>query len=232
MKAFVITIEGHRESETASQRCIESSWKVKNEFSIEVFDATTPVNAEDQLREFGLKWNYPWEGQIHDFSTGLIKSAYQTANPLARVACALSHFRLWAECFESQEPYLILEHDAFFTQKLDYEYIVNSAYDIVGINNPLGCTRRSKEFYNAVQLGGMDIQQVPRIDNFNIPQGIAGNSAYIMQPQGAEKMVSLAYKHGLWPNDSLMCYQLVGSNLGVTKEFYTSVQQMRSTTTQ
>lgn len=41
MKAFVITIDGHSESERASQVCIESSWKVKNEFSINRYEAST-----------------------------------------------------------------------------------------------------------------------------------------------------------------------------------------------
>ena len=73
-------------------------------------------------------------------------------------------------------------------------------------------------------------QPVPRIDEFNIPQGLAGNSAYVIKPAGAIKMIELAQEHGMWPNDALMCYQLIES-LGVTRNFYTRVQGLRSTTT-
>lgn len=59
-----------------------------------------PINAIDQMKEFDIDWNYPWQGKVHDFASGLIKSAYQTANPKARIACAMSHFRLWTDCYD------------------------------------------------------------------------------------------------------------------------------------
>jgi len=43
-------------------------------------------------------------------------------------------------------------------------------------------------------------------------------------------MIELAQEHGMWPNDALMCYQLV-PKLGVTRNFYTRIQGLRSTTT-
>ena len=73
-------------------------------------------------------------------------------------------------------------------------------------------------------------QPVPTIDEFNVPQGLAGNSAYIIKPAGANTMLKLSKEHGMWPNDALMCKQLV-PNLGVTRSFYTRIQGLRSTTT-
>ena len=70
----------------------------------------------------------------------------------------------------------------------------------------------------------------PTIDDFNVPQGLAGNSAYVIKPEGAKKMLALADEHGMWPNDALMCKQLIPT-LGVTRNFYTRVQGLRSTTT-
>ena len=43
-------------------------------------------------------------------------------------------------------------------------------------------------------------------------------------------MLNLVKEHGLWPNDALMCRQLV-PKLSVTKKFYTQIQGTRSTTT-
>ena len=71
---------------------------------------------------------------------------------------------------------------------------------------------------------------MPWIDEKNIPQGLAGNSAYILKPEGAEALISAAYRYGLWPNDALMCKQLI-RNLGVTRTFYTGLQKTLSTTT-
>jgi len=70
---------------------------------------------------------------------------------------------------------------------------------------------------------------VPDIDEFNVPQGLAGNSAYIIKPAGANNLLNAVKEHGLWPNDAIMCKQLI-PRLGVTKEYYTRVQGLPSTT--
>jgi len=72
------------------------------------------------------------------------------------------------------------------------------------------------------------IQPVPTIDEFNVPQGLAGNSAYIIKPAGAKAVLDATKEHGLWPNDAIMCKQII-NNLGVTKTYYTRVQGLPST---
>jgi GR25 family glycosyltransferase involved in LPS biosynthesis len=130
---------------------------------------------------------------------------------------------------KTNSPILILEHDAKFVEKIDFDVNEVNSY-IVGINNPLGATRRSREFYSTIVNNVRWLQPVPKIDHFDIPQGLAGNSAYIIKPKGAEIMLDLVKEHGLWPNDALMCRQLV-PKLSVTKKFYTQIQGTRSTTT-
>ncbi len=230
MKAFVITIPNHHVSQNASNICITSSINVGNEFTVEKFHAVVPHQVNKMMRDFKIKWNYPWEGEVFDFKTGLKKSAYPTVNRDARIACALSHYSLWHECANQNESYLILEHDAKFVSKLDYEYIDNSGYVIVGINNPLFATRKANEFKKLVEQGQREIVPSPSIDSYEVPQGLAGNSAYIIKPKGANQMLKLVEDHGLWPNDALMCRQLL-PKLGVTKKFYTEVQGTPSTTT-
>ena len=74
-------------------------------------------------------------------------------------------------------------------------------------------------------------QQVPWVDDDRkIPQGLAGNSAYMIKPAGARKLLQLVKEYGAWPNDAIMCRQLL-PNIGVTRKFYTKVQGLRSTTT-
>ena len=229
MKCKIITIESHYESEYASQICIQSSEAVGNNFEVELFNAIIPENVNKLLLTENIKWTYP-EVHTRDFRSGLTLHPYVTSNKNARIACGLSHYFLWKECLENNQPYLILEHDAEFILKLDYQYILDSRFDIVGLNDPRGATRMSHVFYDTVINSKTDILPVPIVDNTEVPQGLAGNSAYIIKPSGARKMLDAVIYYGLWPNDALMCRQLI-PGLGVTKKFYTRVQKMEKSTT-
>ena len=76
MKSYIITLLDHEESQKASDICIKSSRDVENDFEITKFDAVTPDRVDKVMISEKIKWNYPWEGQVTDFSTGLIKSSY------------------------------------------------------------------------------------------------------------------------------------------------------------
>ena len=231
----VITMTNNEVSLEAFTKLQDSSYRVGNDFRPEIFEATIAENAEDHLSKLLLEWNYPWEGVVTDLKTGLKKSAYPTRNRLNRIACAISHYRLWAVCVKTDKPMLIMEHDAIFIQKLRYDNLLEDKhYNIIGINNPIGNTRKSHEFHKILQQSvdreNTGIVPVPTIDNFDIPQGLAGNSAYIIKPKGARMCIKAASEHGLWPNDALMCKQLI-PHMGVTKAYYTNTQRVVSTTT-
>lgn len=229
MKAYVICVKGNEISEKGADICITSSKKVRNEFEIEIFDAVTSSMANIVLTGNGLKWKYPWEGQETDLKTGLIKSAYPTKVKENRIACAMSHWLLWKQCEKLNEPILILEHDSIFIERLDYNSILKSNYDIIGINSPASATRRAHMFHDTIQERTAWIQPVPDIDEFNVPQGLAGNSAYIIKPNGAKNVIKASREHGVWPNDALMCKQII-PNMGVTKTYFTRIQGLPSTT--
>lgn len=228
MKAVAIVVKDNEVAEFGYSKLIESSASVGNDFNILRWNAITPDQVDWVLENAGLRWNYPWEGEVIDFATGLVKRAYPTANPKARIACACSHYVLWHECADKNETMLILEHDALFVHSIDFDPDETGA-DIIGINNPLGATRRAKMFYDKVLESDRKFQLTPWIDDMKVPQGLAGNSAYIIKPRGAKALMSLVEKYGLWPNDAIMCRQLL-SKLGVTRKFYTIVQGLKSTT--
>ena len=230
MKAFAIVVKGVETSETGFKNLERSSKKVKNDFKVERFEATTPEFANVSLAGNGIKWTYPWEGEKIDIASGMTLKAYPTAYRERRIACFMSHFRLWHECINRDEPILVLEHDSLFLEKLNYDYILESKFDIIGINNPLMATRKAKLFHDLIKEHPQEIQQVPDIDEFNVPQGLAGNSAYIIKPDGARNILDAAKRFGAWPNDALMCKQII-PKMGVTRTFYTKVQGLPSTTT-
>jgi hypothetical protein len=231
MKAFAIVVPGNNISMSGFNELNESYKKYGHAEGLEMHEAIELHKVEGFCGGNGLVWNYPLEGKISDIKSGLIKSAYQTADLRKRMSCFLSHWYLWQKCKTLDETILILEHDSRFIKKLPADSTFAKAnYDIIGINDPSMATRKSKMYHDKILERSEFFQPVPRIDEFNIPQGLAGNSAYVIKPAGAKLMIELTQEYGMWPNDALMCYQLV-PRLGVTRNFYTRIQGLRSTTT-
>lgn len=224
MKAYIITLTTHPQSVNAANRCIQSA-----NIPISTFDAATEDDAERIMRQEKISWNYPWQGEQYDMKAGVKKTAYTTRNPLRRVACFLSHYMLWKMCSEKNEPIMILEHDAIFIKPFDDTKFMKAECDIISINDPRGATRKAQEYHEKLQQGHQSIQRVPTIDDLMIPQGLPGNSAYIIKPSGAKKMLDLVKEYGAWPNDALMCKQLI-QTIAASKVYYTKVQGTPSTT--
>lgn len=231
MKAFAIVVPGNKTSMAGFAELQDSYNKYGHKDGLEMHEAVSVDKVELIAGGNGLTWNYPWEGKVSDIKSGLIKSAYPTADKRKRISCFMSHWYLWQKCIKLDETILILEHDSRLIKKLPADStFARSPYDIIGINDPSMATRKSKVYHDMILEREEFFQPVPRIDEFNIPQGLAGNSAYVIKPEGAQHMLNLADEYGMWPNDALMCYQLV-PKLGVTRNFYTRIQGLRSTTT-
>tara|TARA_B100000925_G_scaffold23531_2_gene15951 strand:- start:813 stop:1514 length:702 start_codon:yes stop_codon:yes gene_type:complete len=232
MKTNIIRLQNDIDSNKYANWCWQTS---AVNTSIEFFNAVTPDEVDDLMSGLRIEWKYPWTGEVNDIKSGLTLRAYQTADPKKRMACFLSHYCLWEKTVKSGKPMLILEHDAMFISKkpIPFDDILDSGFEIIGINEPFGATRLSQVFHENVQKEHFcknDVVRAPLIDDIKVPQGIAGNSAYIITPKGADTMIKLTKEHGAWPNDALMCRQLI-FGLGVTKTYYTKIQRIKSTTT-
>jgi len=232
MKTNIIRLQNDIDSNKYANWCWQTSAVNTN---IEFFNAVTPNEVDELMSGLRIEWKYPWTGEVNDIKSGLTLRAYQTVDPKKRMACFLSHYCLWEKTIKSGEPMLILEHDAMFISKkpIPLDSILDSGFEIIGINEPFGATRLSQVFHENVQKEHFcknDVVRAPLIDDIKVPQGIAGNSAYIITPKGAYTMIKLTREHGAWPNDALMCRQLI-FGLGVTKTYYTKIQRIRSTTT-
>lgn len=229
INAYVITIKGNDRSERAAARLNDSA---PSNLAIKTFDAIVPDQVERLMKKYKLKWTWPWEGEEYNLKAGIIMRAYQTVDPNKRMGCFLSHYMLWERCVKYDEPIIIHEHDAlyFSNEHLPVHEFEKSWYNIIGLNNPNGATRMPAAYDRVVQESEGKIVKAPLIDDHHVPQGIAGNSSYYIKPAGAKLMMDLAKEYGCWPNDALMCRQLV-STLGQTKHYYTGVQGIESTTT-
>lgn len=107
---------------------------------------------------------------------------------------------------------------------------------ICGLNDPRGATRKAAlyDFKVRAQLeDGIGITTVPYVDDpgdLPLPSGLAGNSAYVIKPWAAQKLLDKVKEVGIWPNDALMCRQFFPW-LQQYYPYYTRVQNTPSTTT-
>lgn len=217
MRAYVISIPGHTDSQKHADNCIRSIIDTHSELDIEKFDAIIPSNMWD------VEWKWPYTKKIKCPTTGMTLKAYKTYDMTKRIAAAGSHYNLWKKCVSENQPIMILEHDAIFTRKFTPFDFDGGA---ISINDPDHATFNSK-LYNKLDDSG--VQEVPWVADESIPQGLPGHSAYIIKPWAAKEIIELQDSIGWWPNDAIMCKQLCPW-LRVHKPYYTKVQGIKSTT--
>lgn len=211
MKAFVITLEGNKYSEQVAQRCINSA--AQYGVTVEKYYGVNRTNAQETMEAEGLEWtwaNNNTKAKTCPF-TGLHQFPYKKANgELAdlnsKIGCAMSHYLLWKRCAEIDEPILILEHDAVFLRPLpniDFKGICQ-------INDPAGATRKGAWWSQQMQKRGPGVfpkTWITTEKERHIPDGLAGNSAYLLKPQAAQEIINFVNKVGLWHNDAIINYQ-------------------------
>lgn len=254
MKAYIISMVNNHDSTVGARKVIQSINLSKSNIQPFIFPAVTPDTLDETHKQlFGksavpnISWTYPTKESEnrYDIRTGLQLSYYPTKDIRKRIACTLSHYSLWLHCYQIDEPIMILEHDASFIREFDYSKLQGKfTGDILGLNNPIGATRRASKFDEIVRKKYsdrwdklkkypiVDVMETPWIDNQMVPQGLAGNSAYIIKPEGAAALIALTAENGLWPNDAIMCKQLMPGKLQVAYPYYTKVTGMKSTTSE
>jgi len=222
VKAFAIILRGHAYSETVGARCIESAARVGG-IEVEAFPAIGADRALEVMAAYGFEWTWTSGGECP--ITGLKQHSY--GGGLARVGCAMSHFLLWRRCVALGEPVLILEHDSVFLRPWpEFEF-----RGLCQVNDPAGATRRGDWLSSEMASRGPGVfpssWTTDRLQR--IPDGLAGNSAYVIKPFAARHLIDLYRRLGVWPNDATMCKQLI-PYLEELYPFVTKVEQTVSTT--
>ena len=217
MKAFIITIPGHKDSQVHADNCIKSVIDTKSDIDIKKFNAVVPETM------WKVDWTWPDKKKTRCPNTGMMLKPYKTYDMSKRIAAAGSHYKLWEKCIELKEPIIILEHDAIFTRQFKPFKFEGGA---ISINNPDHATFNWK-LYNKLDESGE--QEVPWVTDESIPQGLPGHSAYIIKPWAAKEIIELQDTLGWWPNDAIMCKQMCPW-LRAYKPYFTKVQGIKSTT--
>ena len=232
MIGYVITIlKGpHKEY---SMKCADRLFDTATEQGVDKtiilkpYKATTP----DMLGPGDYdKWHYPDQGVTRKHESGMEFTGYN-GKLETRIACFKSHMHLWQK---ADRPIMILEHDAVFVRNFDINKILAKLNDgdVLMLNDPRGATRRGNQYHENIISHDFGIHPVDGVntDDENCPDGLAGNSAYIITPAAAKKALRLVDQYGYMPNDALLCKQWFGKNLKSIYPYITRVQQTTSTT--
>jgi GR25 family glycosyltransferase involved in LPS biosynthesis len=230
MNGYIIGDRNNPTSVKGMNGCAASMAQLKQDFTIQFVQQTSPDTLAEHMKPFpGLYWNYPLnDGKRTDEKTGMILQGYRT-NSLSKVfACLISHARLWLRCVQKNEPIMILEHDAMFTRKFDPDFEWEGG--VLGLNDPRGATFNSAQYHVLVASKGEGVHDAPYVADVSRPQGLAGNSAYIIKPFAAKELLEKLKETGGWPNDALICNQHFDW-IKVLYPYATGLQNIRSTTT-
>lgn len=225
MKTFVIALKGNRYSESRAQACIESAGKFNHNLDIDIFYGTDIEHAHGTMKKRGLKWTWAHNNNRARIcpKTKLYQKPYGTTDLRAKIGCSMSHMSLWQKCIEINEPILILEHDVIFIRELP-EFNFRG---LCMINDPNGATRKGKWWSDYMKKRGTNgvhkktLIQDPR----NVPDGLAGNSAYLIKPFVAQEAINKFYELGVWPNDATLCVQL----FPYMEEYYPFITKVNQT---
>lgn len=264
IETFIITLIDNEVSTKAATKCVESIEKMSLPLDVKTFKAVDHYEAERAMDFFKLKWTYPTgddkevsfyvRNMYADgmFGTGynLSLRPYKTKNINKRIGCALSHYSLWRYAELNNKPIIVLEHDAefIFNRYTDIALLnfPKKGKNIIGLNSPFNATFSAKIYdknvrnahlgYHSLNSNDFDLVNVPYVNphRSDIPQGLAGNSAYYLTPDAASSLLDLVDSVGLWPNDALICKQLAVIEKIRIRQVYpymTKVQGTKSTTT-
>jgi glycosyl transferase family 25 len=183
MKAKIITLKNNELSERVAKDCIEQAAKFR--ISVEIFDAINGLDYEQHLEKLNV---HP----LKKFKKGK-PGVY---------GCFLSHYYLWKECAESNEPYLVLEHDGFLIKPLP-DNILDQFEDVLKLEseNPY-----SPEYENRLELikdHDLTYNIVEPYRDMNNGAGwySVGAYAYIIKPHAAKKLITWIDENGFLPAD-------------------------------
>jgi len=189
--SFIITMQGESISETLSQECAESCKK----FGIEpeIFPAIHGKDINVQWYKHSLK-DFKFNQRIKKINPGM-------------VGCLISHLTLWKKSLELNKSILIFEHDAIMLKEIP-ESILSKFEDVCNLD---WLSRRTANYDKEVMIDrGEDVKLYMKkrpsysgLELYN-KSHIKGAHAYIVKPQGAQKLVDFVWSAGALAPDVII----------------------------
>lgn len=187
IKAYIITMVGRDVSESLARECEQSC----RDHNIEP-------------RTHPAVWGDDVDLEMKKYGLSIFPKIKESRMSKGVKGCFLSHFQLWKQCFETNTPLLILEHDALIVKNIS-ETLFTLSYGVLHLDS----NSRTIEDYEA----HLSLPVIPGIRKFlNEPvidlgfnginkSSIKGLHSYIIQPSGAKDLIEFTYKNGILPAD-------------------------------
>jgi GR25 family glycosyltransferase involved in LPS biosynthesis len=197
MKSYIITMLGHELSEQLSAECRQQAAKVG--VDVEIFEAIWGRDYEKHLKKLNIR-------------LGKQKLSKMT---LGHYGNFLSHFYLWMQCAKGQESYLVLEHDGWLMRPIPNN--IMSQFDDICKLDCFSPWMKQDGGYDVVvdkdqtsPVSVYSILDIPAVTGYPDPLRFkkqagcysSGVYAYIIKPQGANKLINYIRENGFLATDN------------------------------
>lgn len=192
MKSFIIRLPDNKFSCDMADSCVEQARKFG--ISVELFNGVTGEQATEIFANDSV-FKYPK------------KLKHDTAGVRG---CACSHYLLWKQCSADNQPYLILEHDAYMIRPLPD--VLDKFTDVLKLDS---CDPFSSEYDQVVS-----VTQEDHVLPYDLSWGFKSKAApyggyfrglwaYILKPIAAKKLVQAVKTNGWVPADKQFGIELL-----------------------
>lgn len=214
----ICIVEDTDKSEKSYNSLVNSAVVTLNHFPINRYYKSTKNNLASDFNKFDIEFKWPKNKTEHDINLGIIKNP--SNKDYTDIKCrALTHYKLWEYCIESQKTLLILEDCVRFSTKFEYNFD-KSPFNIISINHPKHCISNWESYTNYITYGKGLVTPIPQYrpstNLLTLPDAVS----YIIKPAGATQLVLNVDDYGLWPVEKMLAKQMI-PNIGVSRKHYT-----------
>lgn len=206
MKCYIIRLESNEHSCKVAKECYEQA--VKHGLQPEFFSAVD-----------GQEADYHYE------QTGLSKAKKFKKNRPGVMGCFFSHYYIWKECLETNEPIIVLEHDGYVIKSIPSIFL-EMFTDILKLDDQDPFSKNYNEEVEASKIDSVEIRK------YNNPKAkktsskkfdgtgnyFRGTYSYIIKPKGAQKLIDFVKEYGHLPADQQIGDRVLDTR--VTTETY------------
>lgn len=191
MRIVCVYTPQFKKSAEIAKRCVKTGKQFR--YEVELYPSVFLKESDRVHKELGLKQRYK---PVTNTSTHTA-----TECPAARMANGTTHYMLYLQCIEANQPICILEHDSYFVGNLPEP----KAGGVIQVSSHRQGQCSEKQWQGCRRAQKMRTYQ-PDFE-FIWPKekgvvrhpltGLNGTSGYIISPSAAEKMVAYIQESGI-----------------------------------
>jgi glycosyl transferase family 25 len=185
MKTYIIRLEENEHSCKMAQDCYDQATKFN--LQPEFFKAINGLDVEK-----------------HYASTGVKRLGKFKKNRPGVDGCFFSHYYLWKQCIDINEPIIVLEHDGYVIRHIDSKLLDNFD-DVLKLDNLDPFDNNYNKKINLEK--DLDVKVIQykftnkKVFKVGLGDYFKGAYSYIIKPQGAKKLIDFISKNGHRPSD-------------------------------